>query len=121
MPALVLTRVIRPGLQRIPFAWAAARGLMDAGYRVALLPFGRSRPRGVAREAAGLVPLTDELNRRAEQLVGRVATVEETMVHGQGRVRVGDTVWTAQGCDAPAGAPVRVTAAQGAVLIVRRI
>jgi membrane protein implicated in regulation of membrane protease activity len=62
-----------------------------------------------------------ELNRRAEQLVGRVATVEETMVHGQGRVRVGDTVWTAQGCDAPTGAPVRVTAAQGAVLIVRRI
>jgi membrane protein implicated in regulation of membrane protease activity len=44
--------------------------------------------------------------------------VEEPIVHGRGKVRIGDTLWMAEGPDAPAGAEVRVTAAQGAVLRV---
>lgn len=66
-PAWVLTRAVRPALQRIPLAWPATRWLLDAIYRVAFLPFGRDRPRGVPREAADLVARTDELNRRAEE------------------------------------------------------
>ncbi len=61
-----------------------------------------------------------DLNRRPDQLVGRVAVVEEPIVHGRGRVRLDDTLWMADGPDAPAGAEMRVTAARGAVLRVER-
>ena len=59
-----------------------------------------------------------DLNRRPAQLVGRVGVVEEAIAHGRGRVRIGDTLWLAEGPDAPAGTKVLVTAAQGAVLRV---
>jgi membrane protein implicated in regulation of membrane protease activity len=58
------------------------------------------------------------LNARAEQYVGRVVTVEEAIAGGRGKVRVGDTVWAAQGTDAPKGAKVKVTGAHGTVLVV---
>ena len=61
-----------------------------------------------------------DLNRRAAQLVGRVAVLDEAIVHGRGKARIGDTVWVVEGPDAPAGTQVRVTAAQGAVLCVER-
>ena len=48
------------------------------------------------------------LNRRAEQLVGQVATLAEPIVNGRGRLRLGDTVWRIAGPDLPAGARVRV-------------
>jgi membrane protein implicated in regulation of membrane protease activity len=49
-----------------------------------------------------------------------VGVVEEAIAHGRGRVRIGDTLWLVEGPDAPAGAQVRVTAAEGAVLQVER-
>jgi membrane protein implicated in regulation of membrane protease activity len=55
---------------------------------------------------------------RAAQYVGRVVTVEEPIAGGRGKVRVGDTVWSAQGSDAPLGARVRVTGTNGCVLLV---
>jgi membrane protein implicated in regulation of membrane protease activity len=61
------------------------------------------------------------LNRPAEQLVGRVLVVAEAIEHGRGKVRVGDTVWPVEGPDAPSGAEVRVTAANGTVLLVDRV
>lgn len=64
---------------------------------------------------------TDEplLNRRAEQLVGRTAVLEEPITEGHGRVRLGDTTWRVAGPDLPAGARVRVVAAKGSVLQVQ--
>ena len=59
-----------------------------------------------------------ELNLRAAQYVGRVVTVEEPIAGGRGKVRVGDTVWSAQGSDAPQGTRVKVTGARGTVLLV---
>ena len=59
-----------------------------------------------------------ELNLRAAQYVGRVVTVEEPIAGGRGKVRVGDTVWSAQGSDAPQGARVKVTGTNGTVLLV---
>jgi len=72
------------------------------------------------RYAAPDVAASDQpdLNARAEQYVGRVVTVEEPIAHGRGKVRVGDTVWNAQGSDAPQGARVRITGANGTVLVV---
>lgn len=61
-----------------------------------------------------------DLNRRANQLVGRTAIVEEAIVGGRGKVRLGDTLWLAEGDDAPAGATLRVRAARGTVLEVAR-
>lgn len=65
------------------------------------------------------VPSADpQLNDRAARLVGTTVTVIEPITSGEGRVRVADGVWPAAGADAPAGARLRITAVQGATLIV---
>ena len=61
------------------------------------------------------------LNRPAAQLVGRVLILAEAIEGGRGKVRVGDTLWPVEGPDAPEGAEVRVTAANGTVLVVERV
>jgi membrane protein implicated in regulation of membrane protease activity len=48
------------------------------------------------------------LNRRGEQLVGRVATLGEPITDGRGRLRLDDTMWRVSGPDLPAGTRVRV-------------
>jgi len=58
------------------------------------------------------------LNVRGAQYIGRQVVVEETIVSGRGKVRVGDTLWGAQGEDAAAGARVTVTGVNGTVLVV---
>jgi membrane protein implicated in regulation of membrane protease activity len=58
------------------------------------------------------------LNVRAAQYIGRIVTVEEAIADGRGKVRVGDTVWNAEGPDLPKGAHVKVTGANGTVLVV---
>ncbi len=67
-----------------------------------------------------LTPPTDQptLNRRADQYVGRVFTLEQPIVNGRGRIRLEDTSWTVEGSDLPTGATVRVTATVGVVLRV---
>jgi membrane protein implicated in regulation of membrane protease activity len=44
--------------------------------------------------------------------------VEEAIENGRGKVRVGDSVWQADGPDVPAGSRVKVTGARGTVLVV---
>ena len=61
-----------------------------------------------------------DLNERGQQYVGRSLVVEQAIQNGRGKVRVGDTVWQAEGPDAPAGARVKVTGARGTVLVVER-
>jgi membrane protein implicated in regulation of membrane protease activity len=58
------------------------------------------------------------LNQRERQLVGRTATLEEPIVEGRGRIRLGDTLWRVSGPDLPAGTRVRVTAAADGELSV---
>ena len=62
-----------------------------------------------------------DLNQRGAQLVGRAAAVAETISGGRGKVRVGDTLWIAEGPDMPAGADVRITAAKAMVLVVEPV
>jgi membrane protein implicated in regulation of membrane protease activity len=66
------------------------------------------------------VALSDlpDLNVRGRQYIGRSVVVEQAILHGRGKVRVGDTLWAAEGPDAPAGASVTVTGAKGTVLVV---
>lgn len=59
-----------------------------------------------------------DLNERGRQYVGRVVTVEDAIAGGRGKVRVGDTLWQAEGPDTPEGAKVKVTGTKGTVLVV---
>ena len=58
------------------------------------------------------------LNRRGEQYIDRVFTLETPIENGFGKVRVGDTLWRVQGTEAPAGSKVKVTSANGVILVV---
>jgi membrane protein implicated in regulation of membrane protease activity len=59
-----------------------------------------------------------DLNERAQQYVGRSLVVAESIENGRGKVRVGDSVWQAEGPDVPVGSRVKVTGARGTVLVV---
>lgn len=59
------------------------------------------------------------LNRRGEQLVGRVFVLETPIVNGRGRLKIGDAFWTAEGADLPAGVRVRVVNVDGLLLRVQ--
>lgn len=58
------------------------------------------------------------LNLRGQQYVGRVVVVEEPIRSGRGKVRIGDTLWQAEGADAENGARVKVTGTRDTVLLV---
>lgn len=61
------------------------------------------------------------LNDRASQLVGQVVTAVTPIDPAGGRVRVGDSLWTARGGPAAVGAAVRVIGHEGTSLIVEDI
>jgi membrane protein implicated in regulation of membrane protease activity len=58
------------------------------------------------------------LNDRAARLVGKVVTVVEAVDDHNGRVRVGDSVWSARGGPAAPGERVRITGIDGNCLKV---
>jgi inner membrane protein len=62
-----------------------------------------------------------DLNRRAEQLIGRVLLLEEAIEGGRGKVRVGDTLWLAEGVELPAGTRVKVTGVRRDALQVEAV
>ena len=59
------------------------------------------------------------LNRRAEQLVGRVVTLDQPIAGGRGRAKIDDAFWVVSGPELPAGTAVRVVAADGMTLKVQ--
>ena len=61
------------------------------------------------------------LNNRAGRLVGETALVTQAIDSGTGRVKVGDSEWTARGEDAEAGARVRIIGARGTELLVEPV
>ena len=58
------------------------------------------------------------LNDRAARLVGRMVTVVEAIDDHGGRVRVGDSEWSARGGPAASGERVRITGVDGNCLTV---
>ncbi|WP_157220562.1 NfeD family protein [Flavisphingomonas formosensis] len=61
------------------------------------------------------------LNDRAARLIGQTVLVVAAIEGGEGRVKVGDGVWNAEGPDMPEGTRVRVTGATGTTLLVERL
>ncbi len=61
------------------------------------------------------------LNRRAEQLVGRVLVLHEAVINGRGKLKIGDALWAVvSGTDLPAGVRVRIEGVEGMLLRVAR-
>ena len=60
------------------------------------------------------------LNAPRRSRVGAHGTVCEALVNGRGKVRVGDTVWLADGPDLAEGTPVIVSGVRGTRLTVTR-
>ena len=58
------------------------------------------------------------LNRRGEQYIGRLLTLDDPIVNRVGKVRLDDTNWKVAGDDLPAGARVKVVGVDGVVLLI---
>jgi inner membrane protein len=68
-------------------------------------------------------PITTDdatLNRRGSQYIGQVFSLDEAIVNGIGKVKVGDGWWRAQGPDLPAGERVKVVGIDGTILKVEK-
>ncbi|KMS57287.1 MULTISPECIES: NfeD family protein [Sphingobium] len=128
---LGIAEVMIPGVFLIWIAIAAAiTGLVALALPIALpLQFLLFAALSIAAVYAGRrwyvdnpVASTDPLlNDRTARLIGQIVTVVEPIVGGEGRVRVGDSVWTATGADADAGARVRIVGADGTMLRVEGV
>ena len=74
----------------------------------------RTRFRGRGRQSD-----RPSLNRRADALVGHVATLHTAIVQGRGRVQIADAYWDVTGPDLAAGTRVRVVGSEGMTLRVQ--
>jgi membrane protein implicated in regulation of membrane protease activity len=99
----------------VPVPWQLQLVLFGALGVVAMFLWRRFRPENNET--------TDQpaLNQRGVKYVGQVFHLFEAVKDGTGKIHVGDSVWLVHGADAPAGASVRVTGVEGAVLKVERV
>lgn len=58
------------------------------------------------------------LNQRDMQMIGEHGVTCETFVNGRGKVRLGDSVWLAEGPNLANGVPIVVTSLRGTSVIV---
>jgi len=58
------------------------------------------------------------LNVRGKRYIGKSFQLDEAIINGNGRVRVGDTTWRVEGPDLAAETTVRVTGVKGTTLLV---
>lgn len=61
------------------------------------------------------------LNKRAEQMVGRVFIVDQAIVNGRGKIKVGDALWTVTGPELNVGTTVRVLGVHEQILQVEAV
>lgn len=58
------------------------------------------------------------LNQRGAQYIGRVFTLMTPIENGQGKIKVGDSLWLVQGKDCPQGHKVKVVGIKGTIFDV---
>ena len=97
----------------VPDVPVLAQVVAFLGLSVLSIQIYRTRFRGRSRQSDQ--PM---LNRRAEQLIGRVVPLESAIVNGSGRVQIADAYWDVSGPDLPTGSVVRVVAVDGMTLRV---
>ena len=71
----------------------------------------------VHRQTESEIP---NLNRRAQQYVGKVFILIECIEHGHGKIKVDDTYWQVSGPKLEKGSKVRITRVNGAVFTVEK-
>lgn len=57
------------------------------------------------------------LNKRSEQYIGRIFTLDMPVVNGMGKIKVDDSTWRIRCRDLPAGTRVRIVGVDGIILI----
>jgi membrane protein implicated in regulation of membrane protease activity len=129
--ALAIAEIVAPGYFLI---WLAAAALLT-GLVAATVPVGLEAEIMLFVVLCGLalaagrrwvlrhpVQSADPmLNDRGGQIVGQSVVVTHVIEGGSGRVRHGDTEWLARGPDAQPGTRMRVTGADGTVLLVEHL
>jgi membrane protein implicated in regulation of membrane protease activity len=125
---LAMVEIVAPGIFSIWIAAAAAlTGLavltldIPFVFQCALFALLSIAAVAVGRRWYERFPVTSEdpkLNDRTARLIGQTVTVVVAIAGGEGRVKVGDSVWTARGPDVPEGSRVRIVAAEGGSLRV---
>ena len=129
--ALAIAELLAPGYFLI---WLAAAALLT-GLVAAAMPIGLEAEiilfavlcalaLAAARRWVLRHPVTSAdpmLNDRGGQIVGQSVVVTHVIEGGSGRVRHGDTEWLARGPDAQPGTRMRVTGADGTVLLVEHL
>ena len=126
---LAILEIVVPGT--FLFVWLAGAALLtglltlilgiDAPFQVALFTLLSLGSVWLGRRWYERHPVASSdplLNERTARLIGETVTVVTAIEHGEGRVRVGDGVWTARGPDSPAGARMRVAGVEGTCLKV---
>ena len=61
------------------------------------------------------------LNKRGEQYIGRIITLQTPIVDGVGKIKLDDSTWKIQGVDSPVGKKVRIVALNNVVFTVESI
>ncbi len=61
------------------------------------------------------------LNKRVQHYIGKTYVLDEPITNGQGRLKIGDSLWAIAGPDLSAGQRVAVTGVEGATLTVTAI
>ena len=128
---LGIAELIVPGVFLIWLAAAAAAtGLLTLAFGIAApFQFAVFALLAIAAVYSGRrwylanpMPSADPLlNDRAARLVGRTVTVTQAIDNGEGRVKVGDSVWSCRGADCAEGSRVRITGADGSCLRVEPV
>jgi membrane protein implicated in regulation of membrane protease activity len=75
---------------------------------------------GLRRILGGMQKRSDDpnLNARGDSLIGKVVVLDQPILGGRGRLKMGDGSWTVTGPDMVAGAKVRVASIDGTELRV---
>jgi inner membrane protein len=97
---------------------------MTIAWQVALFAVASAMCVAIGRQVWGSYqnPPSDkpDLNLRSNQYIGQVFELTEAIRDGRGRAAVGDGIWMVKGPEMPAGARVRVTGADGTMLVVEQ-
>jgi inner membrane protein len=110
LSAAALATAITVGLFGFDWGWQLVTFAVFA--LVALLASQRWKARNP------IVSDDPALNRRGVRMIGETVIVVDPIIGGHGRVKLGDGEWIARGPDAPLGARMRITGADGAILNV---
>lgn len=117
------------------FLWLSAAAAVTGGIAL-LLPGMRSEAQVFLFSALSLLsvlawyhyfkkyPKTSDhplLNKRGAQYVGRVFTLDAPIVNGRGKIKVDDSIWEVEGKDCAPPDKVKVTGANGVVLVVEKV